>query len=483
MLLLLLLISPIVAVSLSYLVKKQKTLLENIAISSVGIQLIAAISIIVSVINEGAYTLNNAFSVSSFEALILLVTTIVGTVAMLHSVGYLRGEQAKKMIDFKRIKECYILLNLFLFCMYVAITTTNPIVMWIAIEATTLSTVFLISFFNRKADVEAAWKYLIINSIGLLLGLLGIILFLSQGSLLTGWASWDSLTASANAMNPLISKFAFIFILIGFGTKMGLIPMHTWKPDAYNKAPLPVVALLSGALLNVAFFAILRFKIIIDSVVSYTFSQNLFIFFGILSIALSALIIYTQHNYKRLLAYSSIEHAGIIMLGFGFGGIGVIGAILHMIYHAFAKSLLFLVSSNIALKYSSSKISDVTGMLTVMPRATILFIIGLLAVVGMPPFGTFFSEFYILLAGFKSNFIISLIAIISLAIVLTGFFIHSFSMIFGTPPTSVRAGESKSWTLIPIVFLAIILIVFSIFIPTQLMQLITTSAELFTKNL
>lgn len=458
-------------------------MVELISVVSVFVQLIASMGIINLVLNQQEYAFTQFFFVHAFEALILGVTATIGFIATLHSVGYLRGEQAKGMIGFKRVRECYTLMNLFLLCMFVAITTTNPLVMWIAVEATTLSTVFLISFFNRKADVEAAWKYLIINSIGLLLGLLGTTLFLAQENAHSGFSSWNTLTATAAQLNPIISKFAFVFILIGYGTKMGLVPMHTWKPDAYNKAPLPVVSLLSGALLNVAFFAILRFKIIIDSTVGGVFSQNLFIFFGILSITIAAFIIYTQSNYKRLLAYSSIEHAGIMMLGFGFGGVGILGAILHMIYHALAKSLLFLTSSNIAVKYSSSKIQDVTGMLTVMPQTTILFIIGLLAIVGLPPFGIFFSEFYILFAGFEKHLIVTIIAIFSLVIVFAGFFQQGFSMIFGTPPDNINSGETDMWTLAPITLLAIILIVLGLYFPSSIQGLVNTSAELFTKKL
>lgn len=483
MLLLLLFISPITAALLSLIVNKQRKMLEMIAVASVGIELITAALLVLTVVNQSTYSLTQVFLLQSFEVLLIAITAIVGFIATLHSVGYLRGEQLKEMVGFKRIKQYYILMNLFLFFMYVAIATTNPIVMWIAIEATTLSTVFLISLFNRKADIEAAWKYLIINSIGLLLGLLGTTLFLAQSSFLHGLTSWNSLTATASSMNPLIGKLAFVFILIGYGTKMGLIPMHTWKPDAYNKAPLPIVSLLSSALLNVAFFAILRFKLIVDNAATGDFSQNLFIFFGIISIAITAIIIYSQRNYKRLLAYSSIEHAGIIMLGFGFGGIGIFGSILHMIYHAFAKSLLFLASSNIALKYSTSRIAEVKGMLTVLPWTTVLFIVGLLAIVGTPPFGTFFSEFYIVLAGFEDYLIVSLIMIISLIIVFAGFLRHGFSMIFAEAPTNMQPEKPDSWTVIPITILAIILILISLFFPDQILQLVNNSAELFTKNI
>lgn len=483
MLLLLLFISPIIAVLLSLQIKRQRKIVESIFVASVIIQFLSCMAIINSVINNRIYSFTQLLTVGAFEAFVLGITVVVGLIATLHSVGYLRGEQEKGMIGFTRVKECYILMNLFLLCMYLAITTTNPIIMWIAIEATTLSTVFLISFFNRKADIEAAWKYLIINSVGLLLGLLGTILFIAQASSHDNLVNWNSFSTSLDQLDPLIGKIAFVFILVGYGTKMGLVPMHTWKPDAYNKAPLPVVSLLSGALLNVALLAILRFKIIIDSVVGVTFSQTLFIFIGIMSIVLAALIIFTQNNYKRLLAYSSIEHAGIMMLGFGFGGIGVFGAILHMAYHAFAKSLLFLVSSNIALRYSSSKISDVSGMLKSMPHTTVLFVIGILTIVGIPPFGIFFSEFYILLSAFNNHPLIAVLVILSLAIVLTGFFKQGFSMIFGAVPSNIKIGETDMWRLVPIALLALLLVIAGLFIPDPILDLVKESVRLFTPKI
>lgn len=479
MLLLLLFITPIVAILSLFLVKKQRMLLELIVSIASCMEFIFGMAIIYSVIINRQYSLSQFFSFHSFEAIILGITIIVGLVATLHSVGYLREEQAKGMMGFGRIREYYILMKLFLLCMLVAIATTNPIIMWIAIEATTLSTVFLISLFNRKNDVEAAWKYLIINSIGLLLGLLGTSLFLSQGPAFNGFVNWNNLLASASHMNPVISKFAFVFILIGYGTKMGLVPMHTWRPDAYNKAPSPIAALLSGVLLNVAFLAILRFKLIIDGAAGSSFSQSLFVFFGILSIVIAAFIIYTQRNYKRMLAYHSTEHAGIMMLGFGFGGIGIFGAILHMVYHSFAKSLLFFVSSNIAVRYSSSEIKDITGMIKVMPYNSVLYIIGFLTMVGIPPFGIFFTEFYMLFAGFKNMPVIAIIALFSLVLVFLGFFRHIIEMLFGEAPKGIQKGENNAWTIVPIVCFAITLLIVSIYLPRPLQILLSESYKMF----
>lgn len=482
MALLILLFTPLLAILLLMFISKKRKFLEIIAVISTAIEAMIGLFIVLRVVVEKIYIIPPYFSINALGGLILGIIIVVSLTATLHSVGYLRAEQAKGMIGINRIREYYVLMRLFLLCMFLAIATTSPIIMWISIEATTLSTVFLISFFNRKEDVEAAWKYLLINSVGLLLALLGTMLFLSQSHSSEGFITWASLMHAGNYNNVLLIKFAFIFIMIGYGTKMGLVPLHTWKPDTYNKAPLPVVALLSGALLNVAFLAILRFKLITDSVVGNIFSQNIFVFFGITSIIIAAFIIYTQNNYKRMLAYHSIEHAGIMMLGFGLGGIGIFGALLHMIYHSFAKSLLFFVSSNIAVKYSSSKIKDVRGMIKVLPYSSVLYIIGFLTMVGIPPFGIFFSESYILLAGFSNSIIVVIIALFSLLLVFAGFLKHIIEMLFGEPPEGIKKGEVNAWTIVPIICFAIILIIFSVYLPNPLQVLLKDSYDLFSKN-
>lgn len=481
MLIALLFLSSLSAILFSLFVKKQRFLIESFSLVSMFIEVIVGIAIVIQVLNTGDYSWSS-FSVNSLEAIILSITVLVGFGTTCHSIGYFSAEFKKGMLSFTRFKESYILLKLFLLSMYVAILTTNPIIMWLAIEATTLSTVFLVGIFNRKEDVEAAWKYLVINSVGLLLGLLGTLLFLSQALSLNDFVTWNELyqtAQSAQLINPVIIRFAFIFIFIGYGTKMGLAPMHTWKPDAYNKAPLPVVALLSGALLNVALIAILRFKILTDVLVGEQFTQILFIIFGILSILLPAFFIYTQTNYKRLLAYSSIEHAGIILLGFGFGGLGVFAAILHIIYHSFGKSLLFLLSSTIAVKYSSSEIDDVKGLLHTLPWTSKLYVIAFFAVSGIPPFGIFITEFYILLAGFSNYPYIVLAALAGFLLVFVGFYKKVFAMLFGEPDKKIVTGEISRWTVLPVIGMTLTLIILSVYLPPSLRTLISASEELF----
>lgn len=483
MALILLIISPLIAIILSLFVRKSREGLEKIALASATVELIAGISIATSVANSGSYALSSFLEVKSLEAFILFITVIIGFIATLYSVGYLRRKIAQGVIGFKRVREYYLLIRLFLAAMFIAIATTNPMIMWIAIEATTLSTAFLISFYNRPNDIEASWKYLIINTVGLLFALLGTLLFLTPGfPILNAFISWKDLLAASQQADPMLIRFAFIFVLIGYGTKMGIAPLHTWKPDAYNKAPSPIVALLAGALLNVAFLAILRFRMITDSLAGTAFTQNLFITFGAISILFAAFIIYTQINFKRLLAYSSIEHAGIMMLGFGFGGIGIYAGLLHMLYHAFAKSLLFLLSGNIFFTYTSDQIKNIKGILKILPATGVLLILGFLAITGVPPFGTFLTELYILLAGLKNYPVVAVSVLAAFALVFVGFFRSIFSMAYGEAPKEMTKEKMNFWTIAPLIGLAIILLVLSVYLPEFLKTLIQSSSQLIAKS-
>lgn len=482
MLIPILLILPILAILFSVLGKKRLEISETASFLSAFLQVIISCFITFMVITEGKYGWLPIFEIDSFGALLMMITTVIGITSIAFNIGYMR-EEVRKGIIFNRARQSYILINLFLTAMFLAITVTNPILTWISIEATTLSTVFLISFYNKPSTIEAAWKYLMINSVGLMLGFLGTIIYLAMATPLleTSLPTWHDLLSIAPGLNPDAIKMAFIFILIGYGTKLGIAPMHTWRPDAYSKAPIPVVALLSGALLNIALLPILKFKLITDLVAGPNFTQNLFIFLGILSVIIAAFAIFQQKNYKRLLAYSSVEHAGIILLGFGFGGLGIYASLLHMVYHSLIKSFLFLLSGNIYLKYSTARIKNVTGIIHSMPETGILFLTGALALAGLPPFGIFMSKFYIITEGIKTHPFVTVALVFSLALVFVGFFRLISSMVFGEIPEGIKKGEYSQWTLIPPMVLLTILIVISLVIPYPLQILLSNSVLLFTK--
>jgi len=470
-----------ISVLLSLLVKKRSNLLARIAIAASIIELILTLFIFNMVLKNGPYSLNNYLSVDYFGIIVMLTVAVVNLAATWYSGSYLKFEMERGFIGFSRVKQFFVLLHLFLLAMFFAIMTTNPILMWISIEATTLSTAFLISFYGKPSAIEAAWKYLIINSVGLLIGFLGTLLFFHPaiGSPHNELLTWGWMTVNVSKFDPSIIRLAFIFVLVGYGTKVGLVPMHTWLPDAHSKAPVPISSLLSGVLLNVAFLAILRFKVVADSVVGSAYSQKLLIFFGLASILIPAFIIFTQKNYKRLLAYSSIEHMGVVALGFGFGGVGAFAAILHMLYHSLAKSILFLSSGNIFLKYGSTKIKNVAGVLKTLPVTGILFFIGFLAITGMPPFGIFLTEFSIMAVGIASHPFVVAIAIVALALIFVGFLKHVSAMMFGEADKEVTQGEIGKNTLAPIILLVVILLIFSFYLPDSIKSIVTLASSAY----
>lgn len=475
----LLLLVPVFATILLFLFGTKKHFAASIGLGSALLETGIGAYIVGQVVANHTYELVPYFSLNAVNALILMLTILIGLVATCHGIGYFAQEVHKKTINQRKLRESYMLMRIFLLCMYVAIMTANPIIMWIAIEATTLATVFLVNIFNRAIDIEAAWKFLIINSVGLLLGLLGTLLFLTQGAGVGRiFMQWSDLAALTYQMNPEVLKFAFIFVLIGYGTKMGIVPMHTWLPDAHSQAPSPISALFSGALINVAFLGILRFALLTNRVVGASFTQNLFLFFGILSLVVAGSIIFTQKSFKRMLAYSTIEHVGLILLGFGFGGIGIFGAFLHMVYHGLGKALYFLISSNVSSKYGSAFTADVSGMIKLLPVTSVLYLFACFLITGTPPFGMFFSEFYILLGGFAGHAIIASIAMFVLIFVFTGFFKSTMHMVFDKAPEGIRPGEGSPWTFVPVGLLAIGLIVIGVYIPGFVMHLLNDSVRL-----
>lgn len=462
-----------IAALISFLIKRRRVI-EFVSVLAGGVAVIGSIMVAIKVATFGTYTPFSFFAVDALGAILMSIIAVVGFITTIYSVQYLRQETAKEIIGFTRVRQYFILLNLFLAAMFLATMASSPIFAWIAIEATTLSTAFLISFYDKPSAIEAAWKYLIINSVGLLLGFFGTLLYFTSVNLVSGagLASWQSLMANVANLDPLIAKIAFIFVLIGYGTKVGLAPLHTWLPDAHSKAPAPISALLSGVLLNVALVIVLRFKIVTDAVVGQGFSQNLLITFGLLSIIIAALIIFTQTNYKRLLAYSSIENMGIIALGFGFGGWGIFAAMLHMIYHAFMKSALFLSAGTIFLRYSSTKIAKVRGVLTALPVTGVLFLVGFFVIIGTPPFGMFLSKIGVLSAGIKDHLAVSAAAILFMAILFIGFFKQVTAMVFGAKSATIKTGESSLWLIMPPLTLMVVAIGLSFYLPPVLYTLL-----------
>jgi len=406
----------------------------------------------------------------ALSAVMVVVVAGLGSIAAVYAVGYVRAE-----FDAQRpqARLFFFLFHVFIFTMLLAVTTDNLGVMWVAIEGTTLATVFLVNLHNTRTSLEAAYKYLILSSVGIALAFVGTVLMYYAGAARSGEIAlnWTSLYAAASSLDSQVVRLAFVFILVGYGTKAGLAPMHTWLPDAHSEAPAPISALMSGVLLNVGFYALMRFKAVVDLTAGAGFSSGLLLGIGLLSLVVASAFLLTQRNYKRMLAYSSVEHMGIVCLGLGFGGYwGTFGALLHVVNHALSKSLLFMVSGNILLKYRTTEIGRVRGLLRASPMTGGAFLAGTLALVGLPPFGPFVSEFIIFRAGFESHAWVAGAGIALLVVVFAGMLAGVNHMLYGDPPDGVPRGDALTWSLAPLAVNFAMLLALGLTLPPALVD-------------
>lgn len=477
-----LLLAPIVTSILCFTGRRQKQIETINLLGSTATLLLGAVLLAAVFKNGIVVTWKNTLFADMFSAYLVFIISIVGFVASVYSVGYMRIEMTHGALDFKRLKLYYGMFQIFMFSMLL-VGVTNILGLWIAIEMTTLVSAPLMIIYSKKSSVEAAWKYLIICTVGITFALFGTILtyyaavqVLGEGGEALNWAS---LVAVADRFDPVLMKIAFIFILIGYGTKVGLAPMHTWLPDAHSEAPSPVSALLSGVLLNCAMYGIIRFHTITSRSAGPGFSGSLLILFGLLSVGVAVPFIILQKDYKRLLAYSSVEHMGIIAIGIGFGGFyGIFGALLHMFNHAMTKSLMFFGAGTVLLKYNTKLIENVSGMVRSMPVAGPLFVLGGLAITGTPPFSIFLSEFTVLVAGFSQGRIIpAVILLIFIIMIFAGLFNHISRMAFGIPKPGIIIGDVSGWAVVTMAVLTIIILVFGVYIPPQMYDMLVKAVE------
>ena len=327
-------------------------------------------------------------------------------------------------------------MQLFLAVMSLAILSMHFGLQWIGIEATTLASTPLIYYHRNRRSLEAAWKYMIICSVGIALALMGVFFLAKTTTQHVQLFTPAGLVLFAGYLKLGWLKVAFIFFLVGYGTKMGLAPMHTWLPDAHSEAPSPVSAMLSGALLNCAFLGILRiYQVCVAIPATAAFASELLIIAGLVSMGFSGIFIMRQPDYKRMLAYSSVEHMGILATGIGLGGSAIAGALLHAICHSLIKAPMFLLAGNILSAFNTKKVEEVSGLLKSMPFTGMLWLAGFLAITGTPPFGTFISEFSILKAALQTrSWTTAGLYLLFLLIVFIGMLTIVMQMTFGRRP-------------------------------------------------
>jgi hydrogenase-4 component F len=404
--LLLLVAAPLVG-GLGSLLVGHRRAVEVLQCGLAGAMLASAALVAERVIADGHVSVGSLLQADALSAWFDLIIGVVGSTGTLYAVGYVGEQMDRAHLSLRRYRQFFCLFDLYLGAMLLAANLENIAIMWIAIEGSTLSAALLIGFDRSKAALEAGWKYVILSSVGIALALFGTILVYYASEHVLGVSSealrWSQLYRVAEGLDPGAIKVAFIFALIGYGTKAGIAPMHTWLPDAHAEAPTPVSAMLSANMLTLAVYAILRFKAVTDRTVGPEFSGNLIIGLALLSLAVSAIFFLVQRDYKRLFAYSSIEHIGIALLGFGIGGLGIFAGAWHLMNHAIAKSTAFYGTGLVFLRHNHKVLDRVTGLLNQMPVAGTAILVAGVALAGMPPFGLFTSEVLIAVGAYTAR--------------------------------------------------------------------------------
>jgi len=380
--------------------------------------------------------LDHQFFVDSFNVFLVALTAFVGFTTAIFSRPYMRIEQEHGRLTAGRLRLYHSMYQLFNCTMLVALLTNNMGILWVAMEAATLTTVLLVSLYRTPASLEAAWKYFILCGVGIAQALFGTILLYFAAEKLLGAGGgallWTELDDVKGHLEPTVLSIAFVFLLVGYGTKVGLVPLHNWLPDAHAEGPTPVSAVLSGLLLNVALYAVVRCKVLVEGSLHTTFARDLMMGFGLLSVVVAALLLSRQKDVKRLFAYSSVEHMGIITFAFGMGGpVANFAALLHMTVHSLTKSAIFFTVGHAAQKSGTQIMDEIRGLITSSPMLGWGLILGTLAILGMPPFGVFASEFLILVTAMAEQPWATPFLLASLGLAFAAVFSKVQPMVFG----------------------------------------------------
>ncbi|EKD40568.1 MAG: hypothetical protein ACD_75C00010G0003 [uncultured bacterium] len=410
--------------------------------------------------------------IDGFNVYLILLNAFVGMTTAIFSGPYMAHERAIGRVDDGRMRLYHSMYQGFLFTMLVALSTNNLGILWVAVEGATLATVLLVSLYRTPESIEAGWKYFIICGIGISQALFGTILvYFAAEKVIPGSEQgllWTVLQQHAGQMDGGVLALAFVFLLVGYGTKVGLVPLHNWLPDAHSEGPTPMSAILSGLLLNIALYAIVRFKMLVDPALGSHLAGNLMMGFGMLSFSVAGLLLHRQYDIKRMFSYSSIEHMGLMTFAFGIGGpLATFGALLHMIVHSLTKSAIFITVGHASHVAGSQSMQQIRGLIRTQPFVGWGLLIGTCAIAGFPPFGVFTSEFLLFTATMKSYPWLVLPLILGLSIAFAGLFRNLQPMVFGEVPVGQQPVAANMWPVA--VHLAVVLWL-GISIPTVLAE-------------
>lgn len=442
---LLLLVGTPMVVGVGSLVFRQRRTLDVLHCGQAGLLAAASALVVQRVLAGEPRLVTPLLQTDVLSVWLDLIIGIVGATGTLYAVGYLGEQLDRGRLTIRRFRQFFCFFDGYLAAMLVAVNLDNVGIMWIAIEASTLSAALLIGFERSREALEAGWKYIVLSSVGIALALFGTILLYYSSEHVLGVTSdalrWSELYRVASRLDGFSTKLAFIFVLIGYGTKAGVAPMHTWLPDAHAEAPTPVSAMLSANMLALAVYAILRFKAVADRTVGSAFTGRLMLGLGLVSLALAAAFLFLQRDYKRLFAYSSIEHIGIALIGFGVGGPGMFAGLWHLLNHALAKSTAFYASGLVLLRHDHRMLERVPGLLRQMPMAGSALLLSGVALAGLPPFGLFSSEFLIAAGAYVARPEVAYVFLSLLALAFATLLYQVLRMALGTP---LEAGTALS---------------------------------------
>ncbi len=424
--------------------------------------------------------MDEQFFVDSFNVFLVALTAFVAFTTALFSRPYMRIEQHHGRVNSSRLRLYHSMYQMFSFTMVLCLLANNVGILWVALEGATLATVLLVSLYRTPASLEAAWKYFILCSVGIAQALFGTILlyFAAEKVLGAGGTSllWTHLYEVRHQLEPTVLSLAFVFLLVGFGTKIGLVPLHNWLPDAHAEGPTPVSAVLSGLLLNVALYAVVRSKILVDGALGRNFSGDLLMGFGLLSVVVAAFFLSRQKDIKRMFAYSSIEHMGIMTFAFGMGGpVAAFAGLLHMTVHSLTKSAIFFTVGHASQTTGTQNMDQIRGLILQSPTIGWGLAVGSLAILGMPPFGVFTSEFMMLTTAMHEHTWATPFLLVALGIAFAAIFGKVQPMVFGETGAH-RLPHAPA--LIPVfVHLAIVLML-GLYIPPYLVSWYRQAAAL-----
>ena len=473
------------AVGLAMLLVRDRRVLT--ALDLVGSLTVLGLTLAIAgrVVRGGPVSALGVFRADHLTVLFLLLIGLLAVAVSVATVGWMRQELARGQMRAERLRYYYALVHGFVATMLVTVLADNLGILWIAMEGTTITSALLVGFHGDKHGLEAAWKYIIVTTIGISFGLFGTVLVYgaaahAQGGVLAGAMNWSSIVAIAPRLDPGIIRIGFIFVMVGYGTKAGLAPMHMWLPDAHSQAPTPVSALLSGALIKCALFGIIRFHTIARAACGPGFSQGLLLTFGLVSVVVATPFILAQHDLKRLLGYHSVEHVGIIALGLGFGGgLGTYGALLHVINHGVTKALVFLVAGDVIGRYGTRDMRLIRGLLGIAPLAGTLLLMGAFSLAGTPPFSIFISELMVIQAGIAAGRYVMVAAfLVMVVIIFAGLIHHVGQMVFGTAAASASRERELPMPMLGLLLLVAAMVLLGVYLPARLDRVLARATEI-----